>query len=889
MKVAKKFLALLLTVTMVTTMMPAMAFAATGDTGTYKPYPNAAYELKYEELSDGTLKITGYKDEAVGNLVIPEAINGKYVTVIGSNAFKECSGLTGNLTIPEKVTSIETYAFYGCSGLTGRLTIPKDVTFIGYSAFNDCSGLTGNLTIPEKVTYIDSYAFCDCEGLTGNLIIPNGVTRLGTNVFDGCKGFNGELKISEKLTEIRPYTFRNCTRLRGNLIIPKGVTSIGAFAFSSCYGLTGNLTIPEGVKTIDDDAFSYCYGFTGKLTIPEGVTYIGRYAFNDCIGLTGNLTIPESVTSIDSYAFASCRGLTGNVNIPGKITVIEKNVFSGCSGLTGNVIIPEGITSIGEEAFYGCSGLTGNFTLPRSLKSMGNMALGENINNIEYNGSEKEWNAIEGRPLNVSGNIYFKNTEINEPADYSKVDAALAKIPADLGKYTEKSAKAVTDARDSVIRNLDKKDQAKVDKMANDIETAIKNLTEKADYSKVDAALDKIPYDLSIYTSETADAVNKAKNAVKHDLDITKQAEVDKMAKNLEDAIAGLKIKKADYSKVDAALDKIPKNLSIYTDETVKAVIDAKNAVVRNLDITKQAEVDNMAADINDAVMALEVKDGYEPIGNIGTVSLSSYFYKVNDVTFRGAYNGNQMKAIPIVKNEQGEVLKDGVDYEVTYSSDKRVAVGAYKFTVTGIGLYIGEITCKLIITPKAVANVNVRHGAYSGGYDDAYVTWNKSVGADGYYVYMRRPNIKDNAWVSLGTVKGTSLLKKDLADGYKYEFKVLPYVQDNMKYRTTGKFKVADMQTLMKAKINTAKKYNNERTRLTWTNVKGVTGYQVMVSAKGNTRYFTINSPAANAKVIKNAKTSFKVRAYKDVKNNSGKTVRVYAPWSDARSFTLR
>ena len=343
---------------------------------------------------------------------------------------------------------------------------------------------------------------------------------------------------------------------------------------------------------------------------------------------------------------------------------------------------------------------------------------------------------------------------------------------------------------------------------------------------------------------------------------------------------------RANYDKVDAALAKIPADLSIYTAETAKAVTDAKYAVKRDLEISKQAEVDKMATDIENAVAALVKKEVGKPIG---TISLSNYFYKVNAETFRGAYNGNQMKAVPIVKNEQGEVLKAGVDYKVTYSSDKRVAVGAYTFTVKGIGKYKGEKTCKLIITPKAVANVNVRHGAYAGGYDDAYVTWNKSEGADGYYVYMRRPNIKDNAWVSLGTVKGTSLLKKDLVDGYKYEFKVLPYVQDNMKYRTTGNFKAVDMQTIMKAKINTVKKYNNERTRLTWTNVKGVTGYQVMVSAKGNTRYFTINSAAANAKVVRNAKTTFKVRAYKDVKNNSGKTIRVYAPWSDGKTFTLR
>ena len=344
----------------------------------------------------------------------------------------------------------------------------------------------------------------------------------------------------------------------------------------------------------------------------------------------------------------------------------------------------------------------------------------------------------------------------------------------------------------------------------------------------------------------------------------------------------------ANYDKVDEAIANIPKDLSeeYYTVESVAAVEKAKAAVVRGLEITKQNEVDKMAENINKAVKNLVRCQDIVDIG------LNSYFYKLDEGLFRGAYNGKQIKAVPIVKNIAGEVLKAGVDYKVTYSNAKRVEVGLYTFTVKGIGKYRGNKECILIITPKAVSNVKVRLGAYNnngGGYDDAYLTWNKSKGADGYYVYMRRPNIKDNAWKPLGRVIGTSLLKKDLADGYKYEFKVLPYVERQFYFRTTGNFKVASVQTLMKAKINTVKKYNNERTRLTWTNVKGVTGYQVMVSANGNTRYFTINSPAANAKVVRNAKTTFKVRAYKDVKNNSGKTVRVYAPWSDGKIFTLR
>ena len=273
-------------------------------------------------------------------------------------------------------------------------------------------------------------------------------------------------------------------------------------------------------------------------------------------------------------------------------------------------------------------------------------------------------------------------------------------------------------------------------------------------------------------------------------------------------------------------------------------------------------------------------------------VTLSSKYFTTYKDVYKYASKGKHVDAKPIVKNADGKTLEEGVDYTVTYSNDNRVLPGKYTITVKGFGKYTGTVEKVLIITPKAVEKVNARLGAYNNngaGYDDAYVTWAKSKGADGYYVYMRRPNIKDNAWKLAGRVEGTSLLKKDLADGYKYEFKVLPYVKADINYKTNEGFKAAPVQTLMKAKINTAKKYNNERTRITWTNVKGVTGYQVMVSAKGNTRYFTIKGAAANVKVVRNAKTTFKVRAYKEVKNNSGKTIRVYAPWSDAKSFTLR
>ena len=134
---------------------------------------------------------------ATGDITIPNS-----VTSIGSSAFWGCSGLT-SVTIPNSVTSIGDYAFYGCIGLTS-VTIPNSVTSIGYRAFYGCSGLTspvynahvfafmptsysGAYTIPDGIESIAGGAFYGCSGLT-SVMIPNSVTSIGNYAFYKCSG-----------------------------------------------------------------------------------------------------------------------------------------------------------------------------------------------------------------------------------------------------------------------------------------------------------------------------------------------------------------------------------------------------------------------------------------------------------------------------------------------------------------------------------------------------------------------------------------------------------------------------------------------------------------------------------------------------------------------------
>ena len=129
--------------------------------------------------------------------------------------------------------------------------------------------------------------------------------------------------------------------------------------------------------------------------------------------------------------------------------------------------------------------------------------------------------------------------KFNGPADYSSVDAAIAKANA-LEKDNYKDFSAVEEAINAVVRDKNITEQGEVDAMAQAIENAITALQYKdADYTKVDEAIAKAnALNKDAYTDFTA--VETAINAVVRDKNITEQGEVDAMAKAIEDAMAAL-------------------------------------------------------------------------------------------------------------------------------------------------------------------------------------------------------------------------------------------------------------------------------------------------------------------------------------------------------------
>ena len=203
-------------------------------------------------------------DSSLRGLVI-----GTSCTSIGSNAFYYCGGLTGDLVIPDSVTTIGDYAFnmgFSSDSWSGPLTIGNSVTSIGSYAFRYCTGLTGSLTIPDSVTTIGSYAFYYCQGFNGSLTIGNSVTTIGSYSFGFCTGLTS-LTIGNSVTHIETNAFYNCSALTGDLVIPDSVTSIGSFAFAYCSSITALYTNTPAASWFETDALN---GTTALVNIYYG-------------------------------------------------------------------------------------------------------------------------------------------------------------------------------------------------------------------------------------------------------------------------------------------------------------------------------------------------------------------------------------------------------------------------------------------------------------------------------------------------------------------------------------------------------------------------------------------------------------------------------------------
>lgn len=140
-----------------------------------------------------------------------------------------------------------------------------------------------------------------------------------------------------------------------------------------------------------------------------------------------------------------------------------------------------------------------------------------------------------------------------------------------------------------------------------------------ADFTGLDAAKEKLPEDLEMLTSQSRleiDNVLITEDAVRR-LGAGNQDFVDDYVRRLLDAISHMEYRDADYTDLQAALDRVPGNLDIYTEETVEEMEAARDAAQKAVDeqwdIRRQDEINELTENLAKALDALVKKPAKTP------------------------------------------------------------------------------------------------------------------------------------------------------------------------------------------------------------------------------------------------------------------------------------
>ncbi len=312
------------------------------------------------------------------------------VTTIEEYAFVRCEGIV-DVEIPAGVSTLGAGVFAGCSklktirvaaqnpnyesvdgilynedltelvacppALSGNITVPNGVTTIGNGTFSGCSNITG-VTLGSGVTTIGDEAFYNCSKLK-LLVIPDSVTAIGERAFYGYNKINKVIFLGDP-PAIAETAFQYATvdvcydpnnpewtediRMNyGGTLNWLPYTAAGTCGEAQSWVLDaeGCLSIFGSGAMADYSAGEApWYAFREQITaisMQENITSIGDNAFRGLSNLR-DMTVIAGIRAIGSGAFAQCTGLE-RVTFQGDAPSLEKDSFAD---VTADVLFLEG-------------------------------------------------------------------------------------------------------------------------------------------------------------------------------------------------------------------------------------------------------------------------------------------------------------------------------------------------------------------------------------------------------------------------------------------------------------------------------------------------------------------------------------------------------------------
>ncbi len=263
--------------------------------------------------------------QVVGDLTIPDAINGNVVTSIGDYAFRDCTFLT-SISVSSNVTSVGHYAFENCTGLKS-VEFHNPAVDIEYNAFMGCESMADS----DGFLIVENILF-GYYGAEKHVAIPGGVEVIGY-----CAFMNNDAVRS--ISVPASVTFIEKGGLDGKNVIAVYVEDLSAWcnAEFNCRPLDGRDFYLNG--TLVD-----C------LDIPPDVLELPTCSFSSCPCIK-SVRIPGGAVKIKGSAFSDCENL-GRVEVHGSVEEIGWNAFYNCSSLT-SIVFACNAPIVGSRAFYG--------------------------------------------------------------------------------------------------------------------------------------------------------------------------------------------------------------------------------------------------------------------------------------------------------------------------------------------------------------------------------------------------------------------------------------------------------------------------------------------------------------------------------------------------------
>ncbi len=285
----------------------------------------------------GARSINGYVD---GYLV--------YSDNTKTNLLACSSAATGDITIPNSVTSIGYMAFAGCTGLTS-VTIPNSITSIGEGAFCVCTGLTSVTIEAETPPTLDSYAFDNTNNCP--IYVPCGTLDAYKSAWsdyaDRIK-YEVEYTIIGNVNDAKAGSVDYPTSACRDVVI----TAIPNYGYHFTQWSDGLKDNPRIFQITKDTAFTAEFAYDRVGTCGKDLALVWSYDPNSKV-----LTIGNAGEFTENMQFGlEAPNEMEELVIGNSVTAIGANAFAGIETLK-KIIIGESVKTIGEQAFYNCVNL----------------------------------------------------------------------------------------------------------------------------------------------------------------------------------------------------------------------------------------------------------------------------------------------------------------------------------------------------------------------------------------------------------------------------------------------------------------------------------------------------------------------------------------------------